>query len=118
MTRNEFDKWLRLHGACAEARGWLKTIPRASPETVWRTCPRGDWLIWWVDRAGAWMAEPRRAYAAARAEAWRVYEAARAEAGRAYEAATAEAGRAYAAATAEAVRSAIPWSVVERGMGR
>jgi hypothetical protein len=44
-----YDALVRL-GACREARDWVegKTITRA-----WRTCKRGDWLLWYVGRTCA-----------------------------------------------------------------
>jgi len=51
-TADEFRAWLVTHDACEEALDWLDEQPGQSPEAIWETCPRGDWLLWWHDVAG------------------------------------------------------------------
>ena len=41
---------LKRMSACTDAREWAESQPNAY--TAWRTCPRGDWLMWWLSRAG------------------------------------------------------------------
>ena len=41
---------LRRLGACSEAVEWANTQP--DPETLWRGCHRGDWMLWLAARAG------------------------------------------------------------------
>ena len=47
-----FREWLANNGACSKALEWLDTLEDQSPEAVWATCPRGDWLLWWHEQAG------------------------------------------------------------------
>lgn len=49
---SDFRKWLVKHDACPEALDWLDEQPDQSPEAIWQTCPRGDWLLWWHEAAG------------------------------------------------------------------
>ena len=35
--------------ACAEAVAWVE---RKSMRTAWRTCPKGDWMLWLAARVG------------------------------------------------------------------
>ena len=39
----DFQEFLRCHDACKGAIEW---VWRKTPREVWRTCPRGDWLLW------------------------------------------------------------------------
>ena len=41
---------LTTMNACSSAAQWARTQP--NPYAAWRTCPRGDWLLWWLTRAG------------------------------------------------------------------
>lgn len=43
---------LRSMGACEEAIRWVESSPDQSPEALWRTCHRGDWMLWYAGRAG------------------------------------------------------------------
>ena len=43
----EFQSWLDLVGACAEARNWAGS---RSAEEAWTQCKRADWLMWWAAR--------------------------------------------------------------------
>ena len=36
--------------ACSKARDWFREQPNVYH--AWRTCPRGDWLLWWLATAG------------------------------------------------------------------
>ena len=47
MNEKEFAALLHRVGACEEARMWAKG---KSLEQVWRTCKRGDWMLWLVGR--------------------------------------------------------------------
>lgn len=51
MTRGELIDCLRRLHACAEAREWVDGTP-GTPEELWSTCRRGDWLLWLAMRAG------------------------------------------------------------------
>src|ERR1017187_9361324 len=44
-----FAKWLVEENACSSARTWQsgKTLNK-----TWKTCERGDWLLWLLNRAG------------------------------------------------------------------
>lgn len=46
MTRNEFNEILVRLDACEEAQDWCAEHPRMSPQRLWETCPRADWLLW------------------------------------------------------------------------
>lgn len=43
MNAHWTDQLVAL-GACADAVAWARTQP--DPETAWRECPRGDWMLW------------------------------------------------------------------------
>ena len=48
MTETHWiDRIARLN-ACDSAMGWLHTQPDAA--TAWRTCDRGDWMLWLLGR--------------------------------------------------------------------
>lgn len=51
MTRDDLLSHLAVLPACAESRAWAAGTP-GTPEELWDTCPRGDWLLWLVTRAG------------------------------------------------------------------
>lgn len=51
MTRDDLLSRLDDLCACAEARAWARATP-GTPEELWSTCPRGDWLLWLAMRAG------------------------------------------------------------------
>lgn len=51
MTRDDLLSRLDALPACAEAREWARATP-GTPEELWSTCPRGDWLLWLAMRAG------------------------------------------------------------------
>lgn len=51
MTRAELLSRLEVLPACAEARAWAAGTP-GTPEELWATCPRGDWLLWLAASAG------------------------------------------------------------------
>ena len=42
----QFIAWLIEHNACGSGIEFAKTCQ--SPREVWNTCPRGDWLLWWI----------------------------------------------------------------------
>jgi len=44
----DFEKLLRRLGACEDAREWAKGKSLAQ---AWRTCERGDWMLWLAARA-------------------------------------------------------------------
>ena len=52
MNKEQFRAWLESKRACSEAMKWLDTLEDQSPENVWETCQRGDWLLWWHRRTG------------------------------------------------------------------
>jgi len=41
-----FRDWLVEHGACEKALEWVDQQPHRSPEALWRSCTRGDWMLW------------------------------------------------------------------------
>ena len=43
---DQFIAWLIEHNACGSGIEFAKTCQ--SPREVWNTCPRGDWLLWWI----------------------------------------------------------------------
>lgn len=45
MKQKHFEA-LDKSGACEEATQWLLANRRKSVETLWNTCPRGDWMLW------------------------------------------------------------------------
>lgn len=40
-------------GACHQAIMWASEQPDQSPQRLWETCPRGDWLAWYLGRLAA-----------------------------------------------------------------
>lgn len=46
-----FTIWLEQESACDD--GLEFAAARASMQEIWEQCERGDWLIWWLCRAGA-----------------------------------------------------------------
>ena len=42
-----FKKWLELVNACEDAREW---VGDKTAQEAWDTCPRGDWLMWWITK--------------------------------------------------------------------
>jgi hypothetical protein len=101
MAQSDLTKWLRSHGACYESLTWLDAHADLTPQELWESCPRGDWLAWALEAAGLDVpASARRAYDEAVAPAYRAYDEARAAAGRAYGEACASARRAYYKASA------------------
>ncbi len=47
MNGNEWLELLELRlRACVESLRWIESLPDDTPEELWRTCPRGDWLLW------------------------------------------------------------------------
>ena len=51
---------LKSLGACKEAVDWVATQPDAA--TAWRTCQRGDWMLWLAGRLSGkpWSVKRRR----------------------------------------------------------
>lgn len=47
-----FIEWLESKCACPSALEWVRAQPDQSLEALWRTCPRGDWMLWVHARAG------------------------------------------------------------------
>jgi hypothetical protein len=43
---------LRELDACDSALAWVAARPSATAEALWAECPRGDWMLWLVARAG------------------------------------------------------------------
>ena len=43
------SRWLKRHGACAEAVKWAK--PYKTLRGAWKACTRGDWMLWLARRA-------------------------------------------------------------------
>ena len=35
---------------CTDGRAW---VARKTPEQAWQTCERGDWMLWFLEHAGA-----------------------------------------------------------------
>lgn len=52
-----FREWLIKNRACESAMDWFDQQPDQSPAAIWNTCPRGDWLLWWHEKAGTPWAE-------------------------------------------------------------
>lgn len=48
MTTKPFLRKIRALGACPEAVEWLASQPSAA--AAWRTCKRGDWMLWLIGR--------------------------------------------------------------------
>lgn len=60
MTQT-LQSYLRSIGACRDAREWVGDRDLVQ---AWAECPRGDWLLWWLDShsvdcsgAGYWCAD-------------------------------------------------------------
>ena len=49
MEKKSFRSTLKNLGACSEAVQWVGTKTLA---VGWRTCTRGDWMLWLAARAG------------------------------------------------------------------
>lgn len=43
---------LMAMGPCKEAKEWVKSQGDKTYEELWNACPRADWLLWVVTRAG------------------------------------------------------------------
>ena len=52
MTIEQFVVWRANRTACSDAEDWIRTLSDPTPYNVWRSCPRGDWLLWWCGKAG------------------------------------------------------------------
>ena len=48
LTRRELLRFMRTHGACAEATAWVRRT-KGTPAQLWRKCPHWAWLDWAVD---------------------------------------------------------------------
>jgi hypothetical protein len=44
----KFAEYLQKAGACREARAW---VGRKDFPTAWRKCKRGDWMLWFAQKA-------------------------------------------------------------------
>jgi len=44
--------WLVENDACDQALRWYDSIADHSADHVWETCPAGEYLLWWHERAG------------------------------------------------------------------
>lgn len=51
MPRAALLAILERYDACLEAREWATSTP-GTPEELWATCPRGDWLLWLAAQVG------------------------------------------------------------------
>ena len=49
MNAKEFAATLKRLHACKDARAWARGKTGA---TAWRTCRRGDWMLWLATQAG------------------------------------------------------------------
>ena len=49
MTPTEFDDWLKHNDACTDAYEWAESLG-FELETIYNTCERGEWLLWWAGR--------------------------------------------------------------------
>jgi thioesterase domain-containing protein len=117
MTQSDLTQWLRNHGACVESLTWLDAHADLTPQELWESCPRGDWLAWALEAAG--LDVPASAYRAldevcgaadralyeACASARRAYYEVCDSAGRALDEACASASRALDEACASASRA-------------
>lgn len=53
MTESAYE-WGVRHGSCQEALDARQALgPQATQADWWRVCPRGDWLIWQLQRLPA-----------------------------------------------------------------
>ena len=51
LTVADLTKWCHARRACPEAMQWLATLdPLLSAYAAWRSCERGDWLLWVAGR--------------------------------------------------------------------
>ena len=57
MNNEKVMKQLIRNGACREARDWIDS---RTAEQIVAECPRGDWLIWALQRSGASLTTWRR----------------------------------------------------------
>ena len=64
MTADTLDTLTAL-GACDDACEWVRDKPDQTPAALWASCPRGDWMAWYLGRlaarAGQGSPEHRRA---------------------------------------------------------
>jgi len=53
-TTDPLRDWFDDHGLGECAMRWYDSLPAAdcTAERVWALCDRGDWLLWWHERAG------------------------------------------------------------------
>ena len=117
MTQSELTKWLLNHHACGESLTWLDAQPDLTPQELWESCPRGDWLAWALREVGLVVPDSAlrvcdeacvsavRARDEARASAYWAYDEACVSAYWAYDEAGAPTRRAYYEACASAYRA-------------
>ena len=43
---------LKKRGACQPSIDWISEQPDQSASALWRTCQRGDWMLWIAARVG------------------------------------------------------------------
>ena len=51
MNREQLLFHLNRLGACTEAVGWVRGSVM-TPAALWRSCKRGDWMLWLAAKAG------------------------------------------------------------------
>jgi hypothetical protein len=53
VKRDDVIEMMQHLGACGDALSWLRSLPPdTTPRQAWRFCPRGEWLLWWLERMG------------------------------------------------------------------
>jgi hypothetical protein len=128
MDAERYQNLLAKLGACPEAR---HAADGKSLAEVWKTCERGDWMLWLAARVPVsrqllvlaacdcvepslqYTTDPRPAECIAVARRWALGEATNDELQAAARAAARAAGEASLAESARLVRSRIPLSVIE-----
>lgn len=49
VTNNRLLQIMKDLDACSDASAWVRdTLAGNTPEEVWNSCPRGDWLVWLI----------------------------------------------------------------------
>jgi hypothetical protein len=51
MGRADLLEFMLTKRACHEATEWVEQTP-GSPQELWESCPRGDWMLWLAAKAG------------------------------------------------------------------
>lgn len=46
------SEYLSSIGACRDAREWVEAQDTQDPGALWARCPRGDWMLWLLEKSG------------------------------------------------------------------